>query len=86
MLLSLMPLIFFLYNFIYLFMVVLGLHCCSGFSLAAASGQYSLVVVCRLLTAAASLVAECWALGHGGFSSGSSQVLEHRINSCGPGA
>ena len=48
-------------------MVVRGLHCCSGFSLAAASGQYSLVVVCRLLTAAASLVAECWALGHGGF-------------------
>ena len=39
-------------------MAVLGLHCCSGFSLAVASGGCSLVVVCRLGIAVASLVAE----------------------------
>ena len=38
-------------------MAVLGLHCCSGFSLAVASGGCSLVV-CRLRIAVASLVAE----------------------------
>ena len=49
-------------------MVVRGLHCCSGYSLVAASGQYS---SCGVQTShcggLASLVAECWALGHGGF-------------------
>ena len=48
----------FLYNFIYLFLAVLGLHCCSGFSLVVASRAYSLVAVHGLLTAVASLVAE----------------------------
>ena len=42
--------------FIYLFLAELGLHC---FSLVAASQNYSLVVVHKLLFAAASLV-----LGH----------------------
>ena len=37
----------FLYLFIYVFMTVLGLHCCAGYSLAA---------VHRLLIAVASLV------------------------------
>lgn len=32
-----------------LFLTVLGLQCCSGSSLAAASGGSSLVVVCRLV-------------------------------------
>ena len=32
-----------------LFLAVLGLRCCEGFSLVLASGVYSLVVVCRLL-------------------------------------
>ena len=39
-------------------MAVLGLHCCTGFSLAAASRSYSPVAACRLLIAVASLVVE----------------------------
>ena len=35
-------------NFIYLFMAVLGLHCCVSFSLVLASRGHSLVVVHRL--------------------------------------
>ena len=35
-------------NFFYLFLAVLGLHCCSGFSLVVASGRYSLVAVASL--------------------------------------
>jgi len=37
---------------------MLGLHCCTGFSLVVASGGYSLVAVFRLLFAVASFVAE----------------------------
>ena len=37
-------------------MVVLGLHYCTGLSLAAESKAHSLVATCRLLTAMASLV------------------------------
>ena len=40
---------FFFNNFLYLFMAVLGLHCCLGFSLVAASRGYSLVAVCGVL-------------------------------------
>ena len=51
--------IHFFKNFIYfLFSVVLGLCCCTGFSLVAVSRGYSLAVVLRLLIAVASLVAE----------------------------
>ena len=49
---------FFLVNlFIYLFMAALGLHCCTR---AFSSGERGLlfVVVCKLLIAVASLVAE----------------------------
>lgn len=35
----------------------MGLHCCTGSSLVAASGAYFLAAVCGLLTALASLVA-----------------------------
>ena len=45
-------------SFIYLFWAVLGLHCCTGFSLVAASGDYSLAVVSRLLIVVASFVSE----------------------------
>ena len=45
------------YLFIY-FLVVLGLHCCVGFTLVAAGGVYSLVAVLGLLTAPASFIAE----------------------------
>ena len=42
----------------YLFIIVLGLHCCTGFPLVMASRGYSLVVVHWLLIAVVSLVAE----------------------------
>ena len=44
--------------FVCLFLAVLGLHCCVGFSLVAASGGYSLNAVRGLLIAEASLVME----------------------------
>ena len=44
--------------FIYLFLAVLGLCCCAGFSLAAASRGYSLVVAQGLLVAVVSPVVE----------------------------
>ena len=54
----LLVLLFFFFNFIYLLMAVLGLCCCVGFSLVAASRYYSLAAVHRLLTVAASPEAE----------------------------
>ena len=45
------------YNF-YLFLAVLVLRFCEGFSLAVVSGGYSLIVVHRLLVAVTSLVVE----------------------------
>ena len=47
-------------------------------SLVVKSRGYSLVVVCRLLTMAASLVAKHWLTG---FRKCSSQAPEHRLNS-----
>ena len=54
----------------YLILAVLGLHCCVGSSLIAASRICSLVVMHRLL-------------GHVGFSGCSSWVPEDRLSSCG---
>ena len=74
----------------HLFLAVLGLHCCAGLSLVAASGGYSIAVVCKLLITVASLVTE-----HGlyrvrasvvaacGLSSYRSRAPEHRLNSLG---
>ena len=56
-------------------MVVLGLPCCSGFSLLAASGSVSLVVVCGLLIAGASRC-RAQAVGCSGFTSCSSQAQQ----------
>ena len=42
----------------YLFLTVLGLCCCLGFSLVVESRDYSVVAVPKLLIAVASLVAE----------------------------
>ena len=50
------PYLFVFNNFVYLFLAVLGLHCCSGFSLVAESGGYFLVVMSGLLIAVAPLV------------------------------
>ena len=56
----------------YLFLAVLGLCCCAGFTLVVESGGCSLVAVHGLLTAVASLVLE--------------HEPEHRLSSCGPWA
>ena len=53
-------LMFFKNNFSYLFLAVLGLRCCAGFSLLAMSRGYSPIVEHRFLIEVASLVA-----GHG---------------------
>ena len=47
----------------YSFLVVSCLHCCVWLSLVAVSGDYSLIIVHRLLIAVASLVAEHRLLG-----------------------
>ena len=73
-----------------LYFILLGLHCCEGFSVLVISGAYSLVAGHELLIAVASLVAD-----HGlqgvqasvaaacGLSGCSSQTLEQGLNSCG---
>ena len=43
---------------LYLFLAVLGLHCCADFSLVAVSRRYSLVAMRGFLLAVASLVAK----------------------------
>ena len=73
--------------FIYLFLAVLGLHSCKGFSSVVASGGYSPVVVCGLLVAVAPLVVEhrLWASAVAArelSSDGSQAPLEHRLSSC----
>ena len=75
-------LLFFKFNYFWL----LGLHCCMHFSLVSGSGGYSLVVMCRLLFAVASLVTEHRLLEPSGFNNRSSQAVEHRLISCGPQA
>ena len=72
-------------------MAVLGLHCCMGFfSSVVGQRPHSLVVVLRLLIAMGSLDAEYRLQGEWnsvavacGSNNCSSQVLEHRLNSCG---
>ena len=66
------------------------MHCCAGFCLAAASRGYSLVAVCGLLVAGASLAVEhglegMWAsvLVARGLSSCGSGPLEHRLSNSG---
>ena len=70
-------------------MAVLGICCCSGFFLVAASRGYSLVAVCRLLFAVASLVAShrlkgAWAsvVVAWGLRNCASRALEFRCSSC----
>ena len=74
---------------IYLFLTVLGLQCCAGFSLVAASGSSSLVAVGRCLIVVASLVAEHRLYGAQapvfvvrGLSRCGSWALEHTLSSC----
>ena len=71
-------------------MAVLGLRCCMGFSLAAASRGCSLVAVHKPLISTAPVVAEhrlqgAWALVAAacGLSSWGSWALERRHSGCG---
>ena len=70
---------FFLKSNSYLFLALLGLHCCTDFPLAAASWGHCPVAACGLLTAEASLL---WSMGSSGCGS---PGLEHRLSSCGGG-
>ena len=71
----------FRYFFMYLFLAVLGLHCCAGFSLVAASRGYShwraRAPHCGDFTCGAQ------GLGHVGFRRRRSRAREHRLSSCG---
>ena len=73
---------FFFFNFIYLLLAVLDVHCRAGFSLVAESGGYMLAALQGFVISVASLVVEhpsrSW-----GFSSCGSWALEHRLSSCG---
>ena len=60
----------------YLFLAVLGLHCCTGFLLLAARGGCLHCRVWALGAQAAVVVAR-------GLSSCGSQTLERRLSSCG---
>ena len=75
-----MDLSFFL-SVIYLFLALLDLLCCAGFSLVVANGGYSFVAA---QTSHYSGFSYCraWVLEHMGFSSCGSQSLKHRFNSC----
>ena len=68
---------------------MLGLHCCTDFSLVSASRSFSLVEVCGLLIAVASVVQHglqgAWTsvVGAHGLGSCSSWAPEYRLHSCG---
>ena len=64
-----------LQSFLLLFLAVLSLHCCAGFSLVAVSGGYCLAAAHGFLTAVASLVME--------HSPEDVWAPEHRLSSCG---
>ena len=66
----------------YLFLVVLGLHCCVGSSLVAGSRGQLFIEVHRLLIAVASLLQSTGSWAHE-LNSCSSWALEHRLNVCG---
>ena len=68
---------------ILLFLAVLDLCFCMGFSLVAVSGGYALVVVCRLFSWQRLLLLQSRGSRHEGFSSCGSWALEHRLSSCG---
>ena len=65
-------------SMVILFLAVLGLHCCTGFSLVVARGGYSLMAMHGLLISVASLVA-----GHGIYSMQASAVVAPGLLSTG---
>ena len=76
-----------MYVFIFLFLGVLGLCCCPGFSEVATRGG-GLLLSCdaRASHCGGFSCGRTQALGHPGFSNCSSWALEHRLSSCGTGA
>ena len=79
----------YVFALIYLFLVVLGLCCCTGFSLVVESKGSFLVVMWGPVLAVASLIVEhrLWSARASvavayGLSSCGSQALGHRLNSC----
>ena len=72
-------------NFIYLFLAMLGLCCCRGFSLVVVSGPYSLAVMCGASRCGGLCCCGARAPGHLGFSSCGFQAPGHWHNSCAQG-
>ena len=71
------------FEFMYLLCVsVLGLHCCTGFSLVVVNGGYSLTAMRRLLLIVVTSRCRAWTLGHG-LQYLWPQALEHRLSRCG---
>ena len=68
----------FIYLFIYLFMAVLGLHCCARAFSSCSEWGLLFIAVRRLLTAVACLCSRAQALGVR-----ASVVVAHRLSSCG---
>ena len=68
---------FFFNNFTHLFLAVLGLRCCAGFSLVAASRATNYRVQA---SHCAGVSCGARTLGHVGFSSCGSRALEHRLS------
>ena len=66
---------FFFNNFIYLFLAVLGLHCCPGFSLVAENRGYSLAALCGPLSG----FSYC---GTRALGKRASVPVVHRLSSC----
>ena len=65
-------------NFIFIYLVVLSFHCCTGFSLVVVSKGYSLAAVSRLFIAVASL-----SVGHRLWGTRASLVVTCDFSSCG---
>ena len=57
------------YSFVILFLALLGLRCCVGFSLVGVSKGHALFVMWLLNVVASLVVEHGWALEHVGFSS-----------------
>ena len=73
----------FFYMKICLFLVMLSLSCCMGFSLVAATRDCSLLMVCGLLVMVASPVVDPAVFAACGLSRCGSWAVAHRLSSCG---
>ena len=76
-------LFYFLHNFIYLFLSLLGLYCRAGFSLVAMSRSYTLAAGEQASHCVGFSCLEHRLWGIAGFGSCGSQALDHRFSSRG---